>query len=141
MANNEASNRHAAALEYAERGETAMMLRTLVPEKADVKYYSVTDICLMLGMSADKTSKDRKRITTIVSKAYTAGTHEIIKAGVSYKVPADAIGPLFGEVMGSGKHSPKTGFNPAPMQESGSDPVENLLMLRRFPTNDGAANG
>ena len=90
---------HAQMLRAGADGDLDGMIDAAVPRQEGETYYTVTDICLKLGVPEGRESSDRKRIWRIVNAAFLEGKSGVRKAdkGRGYLVPSASFDRLFGD--------------------------------------------
>lgn len=89
----------AATLKAGTSGDIEGMIDASTPRDDDDRYYTVSDICKKLGVSADRESADRKKVYRIIHQAYRNGETAISRAakGRGFQVPGKLFDRLFGD--------------------------------------------
>jgi hypothetical protein len=148
LATADATMQDTLAVEHALNGDLVGSLKAQIKAKDGVTYFTITEICKKCGKSPSKDEKFRRRITGIVGKAYQAGKHEIIMVGNTYKIPAEAFGPLFSHLLDEDKAVETEWKGPAIHPSNGHENslhggnlVENLLPLRPQNRKNSTPNG
>jgi hypothetical protein len=99
----------AATLKAGTSGDIEGMIDASTPHDDTDRYYTLTDVCHKLNVSADRESADRKKVYRIVGQAYKTGEAGIRRAskGRGFLVPGKLLDQLFGDFQPVNKSAVK----------------------------------